>query len=449
MFAILASAWIVPGLVGPAIAGGIGEAVGWRPVFLGLLPMIVVSAALTMPSLLAIGRPAADEPGQEAARTAFRRLPFAVAVAVGAGLILGGLSSDAPLILVGLVVAGLVVGLPALARLVPAGTLTARSGIPAAVLVRGLMTFAFFSVYAYIPFALTELRGLSTAEAGVALTSATIAWTAGAWVTARLVARLGEGRLVRVGLVLMGFGLFASMLVLTPVLPPLVGVLTFGLAGLGIGIAYSPISLIVLALAPPREIGTATSGLQLSDVLGESLGTGVTGAILAFAVRSALPADVPLAAAFVLGLAVGIVIVMAVMGRALFAVVLDEESARVAGLPVDGINTALAVLTAVTIVAAMRVVGVLLVAALMVLPVASAQQVSRSFRTTVTWAVGFGAASVVVGLAAARVWALAAGATIVLVAGFAYALTTAVMARLRRPWRGLEGAPGPGLSSRP
>lgn len=151
----------------------------------------------------------------------------------------------------------------------------------------------------------------------------------------------------------------------------------------------------------------------------------------------------------VAGLGVGIVIVMAVMGRALFAVVLDEESARVAGLPVDGINTALAVLTAVTIVAAMRVVGVLLVAALMVLPVASAQQVSRSFRTTVTWAVGFGAASVVVGLAAARVWALAAGATIVLVAGFAYALTTAVMARLRRPWRGLEGAPGPGLSSRP
>lgn len=150
----------------------------------------------------------------------------------------------------------------------------------------------------------------------------------------------------------------------------------------------------------------------------------------------------------VAGLGVGIVIVMAVMGRALFAVVLDEESARVAGLPVDGLNSALAVLTAVTIVAAMRVVGVLLVAALMVLPVASAQQVSRSFRTTVAWAVAFGAVSVVVGLAAARVWALAAGATIVLVAGFAYAVTTAVMARLRRPQRGFERTPGAGLSSR-
>lgn len=307
MFAILASAWIVPGLIGPAVAGGIGEAVGWRFVFLGLLPVIVVSAALTMPALLAIGRPAADEPGEEAARTAFRRLPFAITVAVGAGLLLGGLSSDSPLLMAGLVLAGLAVGVPALARLVPAGTLTARSGMPAAVLVRGLMTFAFFSVYAYIPFALTELRGLSTAEAGIALSSATITWTAGAWVTARLVDRLGEGRLVRVGLVVMGLGLLASMLVLAPVVPPLLGVLTFGLAGFGIGIAYSPISLIVLALAPPREIGTATAGLQLSDVLGESLGTGVTGAILAFAVRSAVPADVPLAAAFGLGLAVGLV----------------------------------------------------------------------------------------------------------------------------------------------
>ncbi|MDQ1374762.1 MAG: zinc transport system permease protein [Actinomycetota bacterium] len=151
----------------------------------------------------------------------------------------------------------------------------------------------------------------------------------------------------------------------------------------------------------------------------------------------------------VVGLGVLIVAVMALMGRALFAVVLDEESARVAGLPVDGLNTALAVLTAVTIVAAMRVVGVLLVAALMVLPVASAQQLSRSFRSTVAWAVAVGAVSVVTGLVVARAWALAAGATIVLVAAAVYALTTALAGRLRRPGRGLEGTGGPRLTSAP
>jgi len=155
-------------------------------------------------------------------------------------------------------------------------------------------------------FALVELRGMTTAEAGLSLTSATIAWTAGAWATARLVARLGEARLVRIGLIVMAIGLFSSLIILTPAVPPLLGVATFGLAGFGIGIAYSPISLLVLALAPRREIGTATSGLQLSDVLGESIGTGVTGAILAAAVRMNVAPGLPLAIAFAIGLVVGL-----------------------------------------------------------------------------------------------------------------------------------------------
>lgn len=324
MFAILASAWIVPGLIGPAVAGTIGDSFGWRAVFLGLLPLIVVAAALSMPALLAIGRPPVGADGTRAGSDAVRRLPYAIAVAIGAGLTLAGLSSDSLPGLAVLVVAGIALGLFGLVRLVPAGTLTARRGMPAAILVRGLMTFAFFAVYAYIPFALVELRGMTATEAGLALTSATVTWTAGAWVTARLVERLGEGRLVRIGLAVMLAGLAASLLVVMPLLPPLVGILTFGLAGFGIGIAYSPISLIVLALAPAREIGTATSGLQLTDVLGESLGTGVTGAILAFAVRAAIAPAAPLAVAFGIGIAVGIVAL-------LLTVRLPDRSTRAAG----------------------------------------------------------------------------------------------------------------------
>jgi zinc transport system permease protein len=122
----------------------------------------------------------------------------------------------------------------------------------------------------------------------------------------------------------------------------------------------------------------------------------------------------------------GIVIVatLAVAGRALFAIVLDEESARVSGLPVDALNTLLAALTAVTIVAAMRVVGVLLVAALMVVPVATSRLFARSFAATIIGAAVVGVASVVVGLAAARVWELAPGGSIVLTAVAAFAVTT-------------------------
>ncbi len=133
----------------------------------------------------------------------------------------------------------------------------------------------------------------------------------------------------------------------------------------------------------------------------------------------------------VVGLGVVIVAAIAVTGRAMFAIVLDEESARVSGLPVNVLNGLLVVLAAVTIVAATQVVGTLLVAALMVLPVASGRLLARSFKTTVVVAVLVGAFSVVAGLVAARIWALAAGGAIVLVAAAVFAVV-AIATGIRR-----------------
>jgi zinc transport system permease protein len=120
-----------------------------------------------------------------------------------------------------------------------------------------------------------------------------------------------------------------------------------------------------------------------------------------------------------------------VAGRALFAIVVDEESARVAGLPVMLLNGLLVGLAAVAIVASTQVVGVLLVAALMVLPVATGRQIARSFRGTLTVSIVVGVVSVVVGLALARIWALAPGGAIVLTAAAAF-LVTALTTGLRR-----------------
>lgn len=121
-----------------------------------------------------------------------------------------------------------------------------------------------------------------------------------------------------------------------------------------------------------------------------------------------------------------IVTAIAITGRALFTVVLDEESARVAGLPVDGLNGMLAVLTAVTVVAAMRIVGVLLIAALMVLPVGASRQLTHSFRSAVAGSVIVGIVSVVVGLVAARQWGLAPGGSIVLVSVLCFGLAAVI-----------------------
>lgn len=113
--------------------------------------------------------------------------------------------------------------------------------------------------------------------------------------------------------------------------------------------------------------------------------------------------------------------------RVLFAIVTDEDWARVEGLPVDTMSVALAGVTAAVIIAGMKVVGLLLVAALMVLPVASAQLLARSFRRTVALAAAIGAASAFVGLVIGRVFDLSISGCIVLVAAAVF-----TVAALRR-----------------
>ncbi|WP_422631945.1 metal ABC transporter permease [Pseudokineococcus basanitobsidens] len=102
------------------------------------------------------------------------------------------------------------------------------------------------------------------------------------------------------------------------------------------------------------------------------------------------------------------------LGRRLAAVSSDEEHARASGLPVTGLNVLLAVLTAVTVVLSMRVVGLLLISALMILPVAVAQQTCRSFRTTTAAAMVVGVATSVVGVVTSYYGDTPSGGTIVL-----------------------------------
>ena len=108
--------------------------------------------------------------------------------------------------------------------------------------------------------------------------------------------------------------------------------------------------------------------------------------------------------------------------RVLFAVVTDEEWARVAGLPVDAVNIVLAGATAAVVVVGMKVVGILLIAALTVLPVASAQLLGRSFAQTLRIGCAIGAASAAVGLLGGRAAHVAPGGAIVIVAAAIFAV---------------------------
>jgi zinc transport system permease protein len=128
----------------------------------------------------------------------------------------------------------------------------------------------------------------------------------------------------------------------------------------------------------------------------------------------------------IVSLGVVIVTAMLALRRVLFAVVTDEDWSRVSGLPVGLVNAILAVLIAVSVVAAMRIVGILLIAAMMVMPVAGGQLLARSFSGTLRWSVAIGVMSVVAGLAAARVWGLSSSGMIVLIAAAVFAVVALV-----------------------
>jgi len=307
MFATMSTAWILPGVLGPAIAATIGQALSWRYVFLGLLPLIAVAGALTLGALRDVVAAPANEDAEARASASNRaRLPLAIQVAAGAGLVTAGLTSGEPLPTVVLIGLGLPIGIHALRRLTPPGTLRARPVLPAAILLRGLLTFMFFGFDAFVPLALVEWRGVSLTESGIALTAATVVWTAGSWTQARGASRWPSFRFVQVGFAVALAGLAGFMLVLREDVTWLVAIPMFAVAGFGMGLSYSPTALIVLREATPEMQGSVSSAMSLTDSLGTALGTGVTGAIVAAGIRSNGHPVPGLAVGFAVALAVGV-----------------------------------------------------------------------------------------------------------------------------------------------
>jgi MFS family permease len=307
MFATMSTAWVLPGLLGPFIAAIIAEVFHWRLVFLGLLPLIGIAAVMAAPAIAVIPAAAAVAKEHDVAVDARRRLPLALILAIGAGLIIAGLTDANPWPGIPLIVLGLAIAIPAFARLTPPGTLRAARGLPSAVLLRGILTFAFFCADAYVALAFQEWRGTSAIVAGIALTGATLSWTSGAWIQARFIGRIGPRPLVRTGFLVVGTGILAFGAVLSPAVPIAFGILAWTVAGLGMGFSYSPLSLTVLREAPPETQGASTAGLQLSDVLGTALGTGVGGALIAIGGRQGAEAWVGLAAAFAVGVVAAVI----------------------------------------------------------------------------------------------------------------------------------------------
>jgi MFS family permease len=273
MLALLSTAWVVPGLIGPAIAGLVATHIGWRWVFLGLAPMPVIALILALPAVRRI-------PGGAATERNWRRLRGAVQVAAGMALFLTGLGLSRLSLAIPLVLGGLAIAWIALPAVLPAGTLRAKPVLPAAIATMGLLNLAFFGVDAFVPLGLTDVRHTSTTFAGLTLTTGTITWTIAAWLQAHYARQVSPRTLIRLGLAIIAVGIAGIIGILMTDVSVLLGPLVWCIGGFGIGLAYSSLSLTVLDAAPPGQEGTATSAMQLASALGSAVAAGIGGVLI-------------------------------------------------------------------------------------------------------------------------------------------------------------------------
>ncbi|MFF5172388.1 MFS transporter [Micromonospora sp. NPDC000089] len=275
-FAALAAAWVVPSLVGPAVAGLIVEHLGWRWVFLAV-PLVAVPAVLLVESgLRTVAARAAERPPAGAVA----RIGWAAGAAVSAALLHHGGQQRGPLA-VGLVLAALA-GLGWCApRLLPTRFLRAGRGLPSVVLLRGLSAAAFAGAEVVIPLMLSRERGLSPTAAGLVLTVGALAWSFASWLQGRLPEPGSPALLPRLGLLGVTVGTATVALTVAPAVPVAVGVAGWAVAGLGMGLAYPSLSTLTLALSAADEQGRNSSSLQLADSLFTATVLALTGAVLA------------------------------------------------------------------------------------------------------------------------------------------------------------------------
>jgi MFS family permease len=161
------------------------------------------------------------------------------------------------------------------------------------------------------------------------VTAATLSWTAAAWVQERKASAVPGRRLIRVGFLIVAAGIALELAALFPGVPVAVGVAGWAVGGVGIGLAYSPVSLIVLGEAPSGQEGVASASLQLADTLGVALGAGLGGVLVAVGAAAGWPERAGIGGAFALTAVVAVS--AAVLARRVPSRTLPAPSAAAGG----------------------------------------------------------------------------------------------------------------------
>lgn len=165
---------------------------------------------------------------------------------------------------------------------------------------------------------------------------------------------------------------------------------------------YAELSISIVLSA---SIGLAVLMISLADSFNADLMSFLFGSIIAVTSKDIM---------LMVVISIFIILSIWLLYKELLYITFDEEGAELAGMPTGTLNIFFTVLTALTIVVAMRVVGILMISSMLVVPVAASLQISKSFKSTMGYSVIFAFLAVVLGLSSSYYFNLAPGGTIVL-----------------------------------
>jgi MFS family permease len=272
VFAGFAAAWVIPSIIGPALAGVVAEAASWHWVFLGVIGLLLPAAAMMVPPMLRVHDLVQGDPSVHwsIGRVGWSVLTAAAALALS-------LSKEFPepwRWVIAVAAVGLVV--VAVRPLMPPGTLRAARGMPATVLLRLIVAAAFFGSEIYLPYLFIERYDFSPSLAGAVLTGAGVSWAAASWLQGRIGDRVSNTQAVQLGAALLVVALVVVLLVAAFTLSPVIAFVAWTLAGGAMGFMYPRFSVAVLKLSPVSAQGFNSAALSIGESLGASVALAVT-----------------------------------------------------------------------------------------------------------------------------------------------------------------------------
>ncbi|HEY2298386.1 MAG TPA: MFS transporter [Jatrophihabitans sp.] len=285
VFVATSGAWLLPSLLGPLVSGLITQHINWRWVFLGLLPFVIIGAALMVPVL---GRLDSHDTSKEGLSDP-RRLLLALVVAAGIA-VFEGAGQHPSTATVALAVAGVAAAVWGVRGLVPPGTFRACPGVSAPIALRALIAGAFFGTESVIPLMLSQQHGLDPTAAGLPLAVSGLAWGAGSWWQSREIPgetpKAEETRrvwLLRAGFASLSVAIVAIAVTSIPASPAWLAYPGWAFAGLGAGLALTTSSVLLLRHTNDADRGRDSAALQLGDTTFSSFTAGSAGVLVAAA----------------------------------------------------------------------------------------------------------------------------------------------------------------------